>query len=83
MLLMSISFENMHQILRNLYDTMTKLCQPMMDMGIGCAGSFILHCLPCLAVSLPCGADRCFFNAPSFCTGYLHPLLRYNGAGNP
>lgn len=37
MLLMSISFENMHQILRNLYDTMTKLCQPMMDMGMALA----------------------------------------------
>ena len=37
MLLMSISFENLHQILRNLYDTMTKLCQPMMDMGMALA----------------------------------------------
>ena len=34
---MSISFENLHQILRNLYDTMTKLCQPMMDMGMALA----------------------------------------------
>ena len=34
MLLMSISFENMHQILRDLYDTMIKLCHPMMDMGM-------------------------------------------------
>lgn len=37
MLLMSISFENLHQILRNLYDTMTRLCQPMMDMGMALA----------------------------------------------
>ena len=34
---MSISFENLHQILRNLYDTMTRLCQPMMDMGMALA----------------------------------------------
>ena len=34
MVLLSISFENMHQILRNLYDTMTKLCHPMMDMAM-------------------------------------------------
>ena len=27
----------MHQILRNLYDTMTKLCHPMMDMAMALA----------------------------------------------
>ena len=37
MVLLSISFENMHQILRNLYDTMTKLCHPMMDMAMALA----------------------------------------------
>ena len=42
MVLLSISFENMHQILRNLYDTMTKLCHPMMDLAIavGAFGGF-------------------------------------------
>lgn len=37
MLLLSISFDNMHQILRNLYDTMIDLCRPMMDLGMAVA----------------------------------------------
>ena len=46
---MSISFENLHQILRNLYDTMIKLCQPMMDMGMALAA--LGHCFISLTVS--------------------------------
>ena len=47
MVLLSISFENMHQILRNLYDTMTKLCHPMMDMAMALAalGALFYICL--------------------------------------
>mgnify|MGYP007042676447 CR=1 FL=1 len=67
MVLLSISFENMHQILRNLYDTMTKLCHPMMDMAMAL--------LPCLAVSLPCGAHRCLFDVTAFCPGHVYPFL--------
>ena len=73
-------------------ETLLKLFEYMIRMDVteaacvthgGVIMSMLIHCLPCLAVSFPCRADRCFFNAPSFCTGYLHPLLRYNGAGNP
>ena len=69
MVLLSISFENMHQILRNLYDTMTKLCHPDDGHGDGtrCIRSFVLYRLPCLAVALPCGAHRCLFR----CYGLL------------
>ena len=71
MVLLSISFENMHQILRNLYDTMTKLCHPMMDMAMALAALG----LPCLAVSLPCGAHRCLFDVTAFCPGHVYPFL--------
>lgn len=37
MMLLSISFENMHQILRDLYDTMIKFCQPMMNLAMAVA----------------------------------------------
>ena len=67
MVLLSISFENMHQILRNLYDTMTKLCHPMMDMAMALAAVGALFYI----------AYRVWqsLSRAAFCPGHVYPFL--------
>ena len=37
MVLLSLSFDSLHGILRRLYDEMTELCQPMMTLAMAIA----------------------------------------------
>ena len=37
MVLLSLSFDSLHGILRRLYDEMTELCQPMMTLATAIA----------------------------------------------
>lgn len=76
MVLLSISFENMHQILRNLYDTMTKLCHPMMDMAMALAALGALFYIAYRVwQSLSRAAHRCLFDVTAFCPGHVYPFL--------
>lgn len=76
MVLLSISFENMHQILRNLYDTMTKLCHPMMDMAMALAALGALFYIAYRVwQSLSRAEPSMSFDVTAFCPGHVYPFL--------
>ena len=71
-----MDFENLHQILRSLYDEMMPLCSDMTDIakGLGTWGAVL--CRPeGLAVTVKGRADRRISAAPSVCHRTCHHVL--------
>lgn len=84
MMLLSIDFENLHQILRSLYQDMMPLCSQMTGVakGIGRAGRAVLCRVPGMAVPFEGGTRRRVSLAPAVRAGILHHVFSQCRAGH-
>ena len=72
MLLLSIDWTNLHELLRSLYDEMMPLCEDMASVAKGVAG---------MAVPCPGRADRRVPPVPALRAGPLHHVFSDYGTG--
>ena len=84
MVLLSIDWTNLHELLRSLYDEMMPLCEDMASVAKGVAGlgALVLRGLPGMAVPFKGRRDRRVPPLPTLCAGPLHHVLSYYGAGD-
>ena len=84
MVLLSLSFDSLHGILRRLYDEMTELCQPMMTLATAIAALGALFYIAYRVwQSLSRRAGGRVQHAAPLLSGHLHPVLRRDRAGKP
>ena len=72
MLLLSIDWTNLHELLRSLYDEMMPLCEDMASVAKG---------VPGMAVPCPGRADRRVPPVPALRAGPLHHVFSHYGTG--
>ncbi|GCB37223.1 hypothetical protein KGMB02408_41680 [Bacteroides faecalis] len=78
-----MNFDNLHQILRSLYEQMMPLCGDMAGVAKGIAGLGALFYVAyrCLAVAGESRTDRRVPHAPPLCDRLVHHVLSDGGTG--
>ena len=74
---MDAEFENLHQILRNLYAEMLPLCGDMIGVAKGVAGLGVLYRCQSMAGSGEGGTGGCISTVASVCGGAVHHVLSH------
>lgn len=77
-----MNFDNLHQILANLYQEMLPLCGNMIGVAKEWIRCFILRRISGLAGVEPCRTDRRISAASSFCHRVVHYVFPNIGVGN-